>query len=53
VLLGLAAHRCRPVRELEDDLPDAVPDAVIVADKNRLQELADRQLTTASTRRNR
>ncbi|MET8046927.1 amino acid adenylation domain-containing protein [Streptosporangium sp. NPDC005286] len=45
-LLGLAAYRYRPVRLLEDDLPDAIPDATIATDKDVLQKLADRQLIT-------
>ncbi|MFC4121522.1 non-ribosomal peptide synthetase/type I polyketide synthase [Nonomuraea zeae] len=44
VLIGLAAARYRPVRRLEDDLPDAIPDAVVIADKDLIQEGADRQL---------
>ncbi|WP_084195840.1 hybrid non-ribosomal peptide synthetase/type I polyketide synthase [Streptosporangium amethystogenes] len=44
MLLGLAAYRYRPVRLLEDDLPDVIPDAKIITDKDVLQELADRQL---------
>ncbi|MFU8872798.1 amino acid adenylation domain-containing protein [Micromonospora sp. SL4-19] len=44
ILLGLVAYRYRPVRTLEDVLPDAIPDRLIVTDKNRLQELADARL---------
>ncbi|WP_157251540.1 non-ribosomal peptide synthetase/type I polyketide synthase [Nonomuraea typhae] len=43
VLIGLAALRYRPVRRLEDDLPDAVPDALAITDKDRIQEEADKQ----------
>jgi hypothetical protein len=48
ILLGLAAHRYRPVRLLEEALPDAIPDPLIITDKNRLQELADARLTSAA-----
>ncbi|MFG3685125.1 amino acid adenylation domain-containing protein [Micromonospora sp. NPDC047740] len=34
----------RPIRNVEDELPDNDPGAVILADKDRLQEAADRQL---------
>jgi len=44
MLLGLAAYRYRPVRFLEDDLPDVIPDAKIITDKDVLQDLANRQL---------
>lgn len=40
-LLGM---RYRPLRHMETILPDAVPDAVIIRDKDQLQQLADRQL---------
>ncbi|NUP67409.1 MAG: amino acid adenylation domain-containing protein, partial [Nonomuraea sp.] len=43
-LIGVAAFRYRPVRHLEDDLPDAIPDAVAITDKDRIQQKADRQL---------
>ncbi|MFG6194364.1 amino acid adenylation domain-containing protein [Nonomuraea sp. JJY05] len=44
VLIGLAAFRYRPVRFLEDELPDATPDGVVIADKDLIQREADRQL---------
>ncbi|MFI6785817.1 amino acid adenylation domain-containing protein [Nonomuraea sp. NPDC050383] len=44
VLIGLAAARYRPVRRLEDDLPDAIPDAVVITDKDLIQQQADKQL---------
>ncbi|GGT00805.1 non-ribosomal peptide synthetase/type I polyketide synthase [Nonomuraea spiralis] len=44
VLIGLAAFRYRPVRYLEDDLPDAIPDAVAITDKDQIQQAADRHL---------
>ncbi|GAA3159728.1 non-ribosomal peptide synthetase/type I polyketide synthase [Nonomuraea roseoviolacea] len=44
VLIGLAAFRYRPVRHLEDDLPDAIPDAVVITDKDEIQQQADKQL---------
>ncbi len=36
--------RYRPLRHMETILPDAVPDAVIIRDKDKLQQLADRQM---------
>ncbi|MCW3842672.1 amino acid adenylation domain-containing protein [Micromonospora yasonensis] len=44
--LGLAAAGIayRPIRDVEDELPDNDPGSVILADKDRLQEAADRQL---------
>ena len=40
VLTGLAAWRKRSVRLLEDELPDAIPDPVVVKDKDLIQERA-------------
>ncbi|MEH1095713.1 non-ribosomal peptide synthetase/type I polyketide synthase [Micromonospora sp. CPCC 205739] len=34
----------RPIRNVEDELPDNVPGSIVLADKDRLQEAADRQL---------
>ncbi|MBN2001946.1 MAG: amino acid adenylation domain-containing protein [Anaerolineae bacterium] len=44
IIVGLWGYRYRPLRYLEDALPDAIPDAVIVEDKDLLQKQADRQL---------
>ncbi|MEU4232375.1 amino acid adenylation domain-containing protein [Nonomuraea sp. NPDC026600] len=44
VLIGLVAFRYRPVRYLEDELPDAIPDAVVITDKDLIQREADKQL---------
>ncbi|MGW5155777.1 hypothetical protein ACWEPN_09875 [Nonomuraea wenchangensis] len=44
VLIGLVAFRCRPVRRLEDDLPDAIPDGVVVAGEDLIQRQADSRL---------
>ncbi|MEU6730259.1 amino acid adenylation domain-containing protein [Nonomuraea wenchangensis] len=44
VLIGVVAFRYRPVRRLEDDLPDAIPDGVVVADKDLIQRQADSRL---------
>ncbi|MFZ6029473.1 MAG: amino acid adenylation domain-containing protein [Chloroflexota bacterium] len=41
IALAIAGWLYRPLRYMEDVLPDAVPDAVISADKDRLQQLAD------------
>ncbi len=43
VLWGVLGYRHRPLRFVEDELPNAIPEGVIVADKDRLQELANRQ----------
>ncbi|WP_262284299.1 non-ribosomal peptide synthetase/type I polyketide synthase [Micromonospora sp. MA102] len=44
--LGLAAAGIayRPIRDVEDELPDNDPGTIILADKDRLQEEADRRL---------
>lgn len=44
VILAIAGYSYRPLRTMEDTLPDAIPDAIIIADKDALQEQADRQL---------
>ena len=44
LLLALAAYRNRHVRLLEDELPDAVPDAVVITDKDAEQERLDAAL---------
>ncbi|MCB8977444.1 MAG: amino acid adenylation domain-containing protein [Ardenticatenaceae bacterium] len=41
---ALLGFRYRPLRYMEDILPDAIPDAVVVKDKDELQALADQQL---------
>ncbi|MFF4809647.1 amino acid adenylation domain-containing protein [Micromonospora chersina] len=42
--LAAAGIGYRPIRDVEDELPDNDPGSVILADKDRLQEEADRQL---------
>ncbi|WP_327091024.1 amino acid adenylation domain-containing protein [Nonomuraea sp. NBC_01738] len=44
IVLGVIAFRYRPVRFLEDDLPDAIPDAVAITDKDLIQRAADQLL---------
>ncbi|MCP5015770.1 MAG: amino acid adenylation domain-containing protein [Ketobacter sp.] len=44
VFTALLGFRYRPLRYMEDILPDAIPDAVVVKDKDELQALADQQL---------
>jgi surfactin synthase thioesterase subunit/MFS family permease len=41
---AILGYRYRPLRFMEDALPDAVPDVLIAADKDELQKQADRQL---------
>jgi hypothetical protein len=41
---AVLGYRYRPLRYMEDDLPDAIPDAVIASDKDELQRQADHQL---------
>jgi MFS family permease len=43
---GIIGLKYRPLRYMEDILPDAVPDAVIIKDKDELQQQLDRQLLT-------
>jgi hypothetical protein len=47
MLLGAVAFTYRPVRRLEDYLPDVIPDAVVVRDKDALQRRLDAQLAAA------
>ncbi|MFR9778050.1 amino acid adenylation domain-containing protein [Micromonospora sp. MS34] len=42
--LAAAGIAYAPIRNVEDELPDNDPGRIILADKNRLQEEADRQL---------
>jgi hypothetical protein len=44
VILAIVGYGYRPLRLMEDGLPDAISDAIIVADKDALQAQADRQL---------
>lgn len=41
---GLLGMKYRQLRYMETILPDAVPDAVIIRNKDQLQQLADRQI---------
>jgi surfactin synthase thioesterase subunit/MFS family permease len=50
-LWTLLSYRYRPLRFMEDDLPDAIPDAVIVDDRDELQRQADRQLLSGAAAR--
>jgi hypothetical protein len=45
LLLASAGFRHRPLRFMEDALPDAVPDAVLITDKDRIQQQVDQQLS--------
>ncbi|MBM7119958.1 amino acid adenylation domain-containing protein [Dyella kyungheensis] len=47
VLWSVAAYSYRPIRCLEDILPDAIADDVIEADKDKIQAKADRSLQAA------
>ncbi len=46
VILSALALRYRPLRDLEIIIPDAIPDAIAVTDKDALQDLIDRQQLT-------
>ncbi|MCA9953886.1 MAG: amino acid adenylation domain-containing protein [Anaerolineales bacterium] len=48
IVLASIGFSYKPLRNMEDDLPDAVPDAIIVADKDVLQAMADKQLEGAA-----
>jgi surfactin synthase thioesterase subunit/MFS family permease len=41
---SILGYRYRPLRFMEDELPDAIPDTIIITDKDELQRQADRQL---------
>jgi MFS family permease len=45
LLWGLAAYRYRPLRYMEDRLPDAVPEGVIIHNIDDLQNYIDQQFT--------
>jgi hypothetical protein len=47
ILLAIAGYRYKPLRFMEDTLPDAIPDAVILDDKDELQKRADHQLLSS------
>ncbi|MFF0370051.1 amino acid adenylation domain-containing protein [Micromonospora sp. NPDC005087] len=49
--LAVVGWAYRPIRRLEDELPDADPGTVVLSDKDRIQELADRQLAELAGRR--
>ena len=51
VAWSIAAYLYRPIRDLEDILPDARADEVIEADKDKLQEKADLALRAATSAR--
>ncbi len=46
---AIAGSRYRPIRYLEDALPDAIPDPVIAASKDTLQDQADRLINVGGT----
>ncbi|MGY0003967.1 amino acid adenylation domain-containing protein [Micromonospora sp. I033] len=43
--LAAAGIAYRPIRDVEDELPDSVPGGIVLTDKDRVQEAADRELT--------
>jgi hypothetical protein len=47
LLWGLAAFRYAPLRDIEDRLPDAVPEGVIIHSLDELQARLDQQYATA------
>ncbi len=47
IILASIGFSYKPLRNMEDDLPDAIPDAIIVDDKDLLQAMADKQLEGA------
>ncbi|MEH1166758.1 amino acid adenylation domain-containing protein [Micromonospora sp. CPCC 205539] len=49
--LAVVGWAYRPIRRLEDELPDADPGTVVSSDKDRIQELADRRLAELAGRR--
>ncbi|MCD1258911.1 amino acid adenylation domain-containing protein [Paenibacillus athensensis] len=49
LIWGFAGLRYRPLRYMEDILPDAIPGAVIVKDKDKLQKQADQRLQSAAS----
>lgn len=49
VVWGILGMRYKPLRHIEAILPDAVPGAVILRDKDKLQELADLEIARSAT----
>ncbi len=47
-ITGYVGLKYRPLRYMEDILPDAIPDTVILDDKDALQEQADKMFETAN-----
>ena len=47
ILWTILGYHYRPLRYMEDLLPDAIPDTIILADKDKIQEQADQQLKVA------
>lgn len=45
----LIGYKYKPLSDMDDLLPDAIPDAVTIKDKDKLQELADRKLSSVPT----
>lgn len=41
---GIVGWAYKPLHFLEDKLPDAIPDAVVISDRDQLQTMADQQL---------
>lgn len=48
IVLASVGFSYKPLRNMEDDLPDALPNAIIIADKDILQAMADKQLEGAA-----
>ncbi len=44
VLWGVLGLRYRPLRDMENIMPDAIPDSIIIKDKDKLQQLADSKI---------
>ncbi|MEM7114297.1 MAG: amino acid adenylation domain-containing protein [Chloroflexota bacterium] len=45
IMWGILGWFSRPLRFMENHLPDAIPDAVVASERNQLQQLADAQLS--------
>ena len=52
LIWSIMGFKYKPLSEMDDILEDAVPDVIIIKDKDKLQEMADRKMEVASDSEN-
>ena len=52
LIWSIMGFKYKPLSEMDDILEDAVPDVIIIKDKDKLQEMADRKIEVASDSEN-